>query len=120
MKRKNIQMIEELHPFCIRLKQVREMRKMSQSELAKLSRLPPASISNFESGKRLPSLQSILALQRVLRVTADFLLGLDISMSHCDQAFKVRLAMLSDSNHKVVSSLVDVLLAQQKLCEGEK
>jgi transcriptional regulator with XRE-family HTH domain len=62
--------------FPDRLKAARELRKVSQSELAARAGLPPTSISHFEAGSRKPSFENLRRLAVALEVTTDFLLGL--------------------------------------------
>ena len=58
--------------FCIRLKEIRKMRKMTQQEL---SGIPSTSIAHIEAGSRKPSLENFYKLVVVLNVSADYLLG---------------------------------------------
>ena len=48
---------------------------MTQTELAKAAGLTPAAISQFESGTRKPSFNTLSSLSDALRVTTDYLLG---------------------------------------------
>ena len=66
--------------FPIRLKEAREMRKLTQQELAKKSGCP--SIAQFETGARLPSAENILKLALALNVTTDNLLGMPVYNSY--------------------------------------
>lgn len=61
--------------FCTRLRLSREMRCLSQSELAAKAGLPPTSISHFESGTRKPSFDNLRRLAIALEITADYLMG---------------------------------------------
>ena len=61
--------------FGDRLKAARDLRRMSQGELAEKCRLPPSSISHFESAKRKPSFDNLRKLAAALEVTTDYLLG---------------------------------------------
>jgi transcriptional regulator with XRE-family HTH domain len=61
--------------FPARLKAARELRQMSQSDLAEKAGLPPTSISHFEAGSRKPSFDNLRRLAEKLNVTADYLLG---------------------------------------------
>lgn len=63
--------------FKKRLKLAREDRKLSQAKLADMAKVPASSISHFERGSRLPSYYTIISLAQCLKVTADYLLGLD-------------------------------------------
>lgn len=61
--------------FSKRLKQARELRGLSQAQLAAKAGLPPASISHFESGPRKPSFDNLKSIASALDVTTDYLLG---------------------------------------------
>ncbi len=58
-----------------RIKERRRELKMTQTELAKAANLTPAAISQFESGTRKPSFNTLSSLSDALKVTTDFLLG---------------------------------------------
>ena len=62
--------------FKERLKTAREeLRKWSQSDLAKRAKMPPSSIAHFEAGSRKPSFDTLRRLAIALEVTTDYLLG---------------------------------------------
>jgi transcriptional regulator with XRE-family HTH domain len=61
--------------FSTRLKAARELRKMSQGDLATKSGLQPSAISHFETGNRSPSFENLKRLADALNVTTDYLLG---------------------------------------------
>jgi transcriptional regulator with XRE-family HTH domain len=61
--------------FPRRLRKAREMRELSQQELAERARLQQAAVSHYESGTRLPSLLNLKRLSEALEVTTDYLLG---------------------------------------------
>lgn len=61
--------------FMARLRAAREMRSLSQAELAAKTGLPPSSIAHFEGGKRKPSFDNLRKLSEALEVTTDYLLG---------------------------------------------
>lgn len=64
-----------LAAFPEKLRKTRELRKLSQSELAERCGLQPAVISHFETGKREPSLTSFTKLCEGLRVHPGVLLS---------------------------------------------
>lgn len=70
MREKNPSLI-----FKERLKAVRDIRKWSQSDLARRAGMPPSSIAHFEAGSRKPSFDTLLRLANTLEVTTDYLLG---------------------------------------------
>jgi transcriptional regulator with XRE-family HTH domain len=57
------------------LQALRELRKLTQSELGGRARIAAASISHFETGQRTPSLDSLVKLADALNVSVDALLG---------------------------------------------
>lgn len=61
--------------FPDRLRAARQLRGLSQSELAEKADLQPSAVSHFETGRRSPSFDNLKALSEALQVTTDFLLG---------------------------------------------
>lgn len=62
--------------FPKRLKAARELRGLSQAELAEKAGFQPSAISRFENGAAKPSFDNLRRLAGALRVTTDYLLGL--------------------------------------------
>lgn len=60
--------------FGTRLRRLREQRKLTQSELARLCDLGESTISFYESGKREPSYKILLNLAERLNTTPNYLL----------------------------------------------
>jgi len=61
--------------FEQRLRAARELRKMSQGDLAEKAGFQPSAISHFETGGRSPSFDNLKRLADALTVTTDYLLG---------------------------------------------
>lgn len=61
--------------FPDRLRQARELRKLSQAELATRAGLQSSAVSHFETGTRRPSFDNLRRLADALQVSTDFLLG---------------------------------------------
>ena len=62
--------------FGKRLRHARDLRGLSQSELAEKAKLPAVMISHFETGVRgNASADSLVKLANALKVSIDFLLG---------------------------------------------
>ncbi|MFB3041168.1 MAG: helix-turn-helix domain-containing protein [Candidatus Poribacteria bacterium] len=57
------------------VKRRRRELKITQTELARVANLTPAAISQFESGARKPSFDTLFNLADALKVTTDYLLG---------------------------------------------
>lgn len=65
-----------MNRFAKRLKELREEKKMSQNELAKELKISAACISRWESGLRIPDIESLILLCNFFNCSADFLIGL--------------------------------------------
>lgn len=61
--------------FNVRLKQLRQKHKLTQSELADILGLKPTAISNYESKRNEPSFDKLIALSKYFDVSCDYLLG---------------------------------------------
>ncbi|MER8900767.1 helix-turn-helix transcriptional regulator [Mesorhizobium sp. M0772] len=92
--------------FNKRLREARDLRGLSQAQLAAKAGLPPASVSHFESGPRKPSFDNLKALAKALDVTTDYLLG----RSETPDASAETVGRLHRDLHKLSSQ--DLELAQ--------
>jgi transcriptional regulator with XRE-family HTH domain len=61
--------------FAERLKAMRSLRSLTQSELGEKSGLPTSSIAQFETNARKPSFDTLRKLSKALEVSTDYLLG---------------------------------------------
>ena len=66
-----------IHGLGERLKSQRELKKLSQKEVAKLINVSSSIVSNYENGERTPSLEILVALARTLNCSTDYLLGFE-------------------------------------------
>src|SRR5437016_2833435 len=81
---------ENLHQtFRESLRSTREMRGFTQGELGARAGIAAASVSHFETGQRVPSLESLVRLADALEVSIDALLGRASleSSAHMDPIF---------------------------------
>jgi transcriptional regulator with XRE-family HTH domain len=67
--------VETHQNFRNQLRSLREMRGLTQGELGMRAGIAAASVSHFETGQRLPSLDSLVKLADALQVSVDALLG---------------------------------------------
>lgn len=63
------------HRITRRIREAREAKGLSQAQLAKRAGMVPSAISHFETGSRLPSLQSLDKLAAALLLSPGELLG---------------------------------------------
>src|ERR1700688_2795184 len=68
-------MKETTQDFSANLKQIRELRRLTQVEVGARAGIGAASVSHFETGQRAPSLDSLVKLADALEVSVDTLLG---------------------------------------------
>jgi transcriptional regulator with XRE-family HTH domain len=98
--------------FQERLKHARDLRGLSQTQLATNAGLPASSVSHFESGSRKPSFDNLKRLAGALSVTTDYLLGRSdvpdasgaVGRLHRDQH------KLSSEDLKLTEQFVEMLL----------
>lgn len=103
--------------FAERLFAAREMRGLSQAELAKLAYLQPAAIGHFERDRRKPSFANVRALAKALNVASDYLLGRSESMEGATTAFRNE-DKLSNTDREHIQMMID-LMNQRKVEKGE-
>ena len=87
------------------LAELREDRGLTQLELSKQLHISNSSISAYENGSRLPSIDILLSLARFFDVTTDYLLGLTtnpVSPSTLTQEFV---------DGETVESIIEKLMA---------
>lgn len=79
-----------------RLRELRKENNMSQEELGKLLGVSKVSVSGYENGTRIPSLDILNRILDVFRVSADYLLGREVDVV-CEDDNSVALTLsLSD------------------------
>jgi len=61
--------------FRRRLRAARELRGLSQAELAERAGLLPSAVSHYETGSRRPSFTNLRRLAESMEVTTDYLVG---------------------------------------------
>ena len=62
-----------------RLQELRLKNNLSQLQMAQRTNLSPSVISSYETGARTPSLENLITIATTLRVSTDYLLGLEHS-----------------------------------------
>jgi len=103
--------------FPERLQAARQLRELSQSELAAKTGLQPSAISHFETGRRAPSFDNLKVLSTALEVTTDYLLGrvADPLMQGevTDQLFR-HAQKMSHQDLETLRSFAELLAKKQK------
>jgi transcriptional regulator with XRE-family HTH domain len=102
-----------------RIRQLRDTRQLTQSELAEKAGLPAATISHFETDTRVPGTTTLQRLAEALGVSVDYLLGREGEPVQNGPEARVifrNLAGMSDSTLKVFAEMSERLkqLDEQK------
>ncbi len=63
--------------FGFRLRELRQRKKMTQTQVAKRLNLSKTAISGYENNTKTPSVEVLIQLSILYGVTTDYLLGLD-------------------------------------------
>lgn len=89
--------------FAERLAEVRQLRRLNQSELARKAGLQPSAIAHFEGKRRKPSFANILALANALGVSSDYLIGNADNIEGATTAFRNEEKLTSDDRDFIQS-----------------
>ncbi len=102
--------------FAARLKEIREVRGMSQLDLSKKTGLQPAAISHFETSARSPSFDNLRRLSDALSVSTDYLMGraekAEMAGPQANTLFR-DIAKLTDEDLKAMQMMTDALLKRK-------
>ena len=93
--------------FGLRLRQLRQQRRLTQKQLASLIGVKNSVISFYELGDRVPSPEVVVKLASVLHVTTDYLLGLEKSLT-------VDTSDLDDEDIRIIREMADRLRSKNK------
>ena len=63
-----------------RLRELRKDNNMSQEELGNLLGVTKVSVSGYENGTRIPSMEVLIAMLNVFKISADYLLGRELDV----------------------------------------
>jgi len=94
--------------FGARLKEAREARKLSQTELAKLANMQQSAVAHFEGNRRKPSFANVRSLAQALNISSDFLLGRTASRDGATTVFRGE-ENLTDSDRGYIQTMIDML-----------
>ena len=67
----------EVYDFGLRLKELREAKKLSQTEVATRLNVVPSTISGYESNTITPSLEQFTRMAILYNTSLDYMMGLD-------------------------------------------
>jgi len=99
----------------IRIKAVRESKKMTQEELAEVTGLTNNYISNIERFRSKPSIETLIRICNALNVTPDYILldSIFASKEYIVEEIAVKLKKCSKQNIQLISGIITLLLEEQ-------
>ena len=102
--------------FGARLRAARELRGLSQRELAEKLDMPPSSIAHFEGNRRKPSFENLLRLSTALEVTTDYLLGRtdEPAILAASDPLVRDLSKLGPDDRELVGAMLKVLVSHRR------
>lgn len=105
--------------FAKRLREVRELRNLTQAQLGHMTKLPGTSISHFEKedGTRRPSFDNLRSLAKALQVTTDYLLGRTEDLhgnTALDETLYRDVKSLSEADRKFAETLIRELAERNR------
>ena len=78
-----------------RLRELRKDNNMSQEDLGKLLGVTKVSVSGYENGTRIPSMEILITILNVFKISADYLLGRELDVI-CESEEKTALIAKND------------------------
>ena len=102
--------------FAERLKSIRTLRSLTQSELGEKSGLPTSSIAQFETNARKPSFDTLRKLSKALEVSTDYLLGTvdEPKMAEAGSVLFRNYEKLSSHDQELLQDIVASMMARKK------
>ena len=86
-----------------RLRELRKNNNMSQEELGKLLGVTKVSVSGYENGTRIPSMEILVTILNVFKVSADYILGRELEVV-CENDDNVT-ALMSVDDISIINEL---------------
>lgn len=103
--------------FSVLLREIREERKFSQTDLASITGLQPSAISHFEIGTRKPSFDNLRKLADALHVTIDYLLDRRLKINENEDIVEIicrHSENLSEEDKKFAVTLMEALAKRKQ------
>ena len=99
-----------------RIRTIRENNKLTQETLAEMTDLSNNYISNIERNESIPSLQTLVKICSVLRVTPDYVLldSIYTAKEYLKDDIAKKLMKCSDKNVRLVEKFISLLLEEQE------
>ena len=99
----------------IRIKAVRESKKLTQEQLAEITGLTNNYISNIERNHSKPSIETLLRICNALEVTPDYILmeSIYVSKEYIMDEIANKLKKCTNRDIQLISGFISLLLEEQ-------
>ena len=105
----------------MRLKELRDQRRLNQEGLALKLNLSQSTISAYEVGERTPDLETLIAIASFFNVSLDYLVGLSdlkhqirqSDLSATDMEHLQTYQQLNDTDKEKIKAYIDGLLSRE-------
>lgn len=101
-----------------RIKRLRKEKLLSQNQLGKLLGVSKVSVSGYENGTRVPSMDTLIKLLDVFNISADFILGREIN-AVCEDDNNINI-FLSSQDINIIKEIKDNPGIYSKILEDPK
>lgn len=92
----------------LRIKYLRELHQLTQSELAKKLNITQPALATYETGVSNPKLDTVIFLSKLFNVSTDYLLGLtDEKYSKEDLELLAKIKILKPDQRDAIMSVLD-------------
>ncbi len=96
--------------FKERLRAMREMRGLTQSQLAEKVGIPSTSISHLESGSRKPSFDNLRRLAKFFDISTDYLIGnVDSIDDYAPDALYRDINSLNQTDRDMIENMIKLM-----------
>lgn len=101
-----------------RIKRLRKEKLLSQNQLGKLLGVSKVSVSGYENGTRVPSMDTLVKLLDVFNISADFILGREIN-AVCEDDNNINI-FLSSQDINIIKEIKDNPSIYSRILEDPK
>jgi len=101
----------KIYDFGMRLKELREAKRLSQADVAERLEVTRSTVSGYECNTITPSLEQLVKLAVLYNTSLDYMMGME-------NRFHLYLDDLSESQQRTILDMVDRL--KQEFLKGNK
>lgn len=103
----------DISDFGMRFKTLREEKHLTKTQVAKRLGISNSVISNYETGEKMPSLDTLIKIANMFNTTTDYLLGLN-------DTFTYNLNNLDEHQKSYVRHTIENLCEELKRANSKK